>query len=1074
MECADGTPSQVNIKASGGKIGNIFAAGKGGDGAMTFTLTPAAGKPENMGSLTGNAEISIGGSAYVTGSIYASGEGYSPDGITYDTTKNAYSKGNISINVEGGTIDGNVYGGGKGIAKEGYEECARVESGSKVLIDLSGGTVKGNVYGGGERAEVEGSTSVMISAGSVNDCVYGGGENAGVKGSASVVITGGMIEHKVYGGGKEGLVQNKTNVSITGGTVNGSVYGGAYGKAGDRFVLGGSTINMSGGWVKGNLYGGSELSDDGPSSGSPQDLIFVNLTGGTVGGRVFGGGYQGKVNGSTHVHIGTGAIGKCKYYSGHKGEMPSLNAAKLSIGNSVYAGGDYGDGASYDTVTITGFSHVYVDGTGYDFGKNSSLSMDIAGGVFGSGASCDAGDKRMVTLDNFGVKKEDDVGKTIGAGTTLTSIQRADQVRLINSHVRLSGQSDLANANQTALYSLNRIGDEGTKQELGKVGNGLALENGSTLVLDSAVNEVANYKSVDKNEDEVAPEDLSKYPNTIILATGTVLQISLKENSKVTYGAVSGYSYIMADDKATAYAYARIKEGEGAGDGGFFLQGESKELDYTNVTGQGFRYWKIGDDKAIAVRDTVLTAQKLTTAPSDGFSLAEGAITLLPAEKDSTYRINNITIPDGITLIEGAKRGDGTWTSADTGQVKDTEKTRISDSPLNTFGLYIETSTGFSPGTGNVISMNTVKPDDKNTIIGKSADSQKGIVPEIKFYLTYANDGITQSRDLGTVNAEILRYEGSTVKETMQLNIEIVTKATDLEAQSVDLYATQSGSYAGRLKIPAGSGRTISLTGVTKEFDTGTSLVPYHPSNPSESLTGHQISVTMEPSEKQQWKSEGLMEGVYDLSEFSDESKILIGSTDSRFEASIDFTLYNTSNFASQEQNDKIILNLQDESGVSVPITLEIHWKKSIVSEIKTGAGKYYHTPAGGGITEVSQGSSVTSAYSLDGQAAAGELWLELQRQDDKTTLAIPKGTKITMIYGSKYYIYRVKAMRRIIEFCCPNLRRCGQRTGLRARSADHLQRLWILILQTDLRQICTAFTCGMKREPILWEPTLL
>ena len=28
--------------------------------------------------------------------------------------------------------------------------------------------------------------------------------------------------------------------------------------------------------------------------------------------------------------------------------------------------------------------------------------MEIAGGVFGSGASCDAGDVRLVTLDHFG------------------------------------------------------------------------------------------------------------------------------------------------------------------------------------------------------------------------------------------------------------------------------------------------------------------------------------------------------------------------------------------------------------------------------------------------------------------------------------------------------------------------------------------------------------------------------------------------------------------------------------------------------------------------------------------------
>ncbi|MFR2691867.1 MAG: hypothetical protein ACLTBV_12850 [Enterocloster bolteae] len=64
---------------------------------------------------------------------------------------------------------------------------------------------------------------------------------------------------------------------------------------------------MTGGWVRGNVYGGSELSNDGKSGEqdekSASGLVFVNLTGGTVSGKVFGGGFQGIVNGSTHVHI---------------------------------------------------------------------------------------------------------------------------------------------------------------------------------------------------------------------------------------------------------------------------------------------------------------------------------------------------------------------------------------------------------------------------------------------------------------------------------------------------------------------------------------------------------------------------------------------------------------------------------------------------------------------------------------------------------------------------------------------------------------------------------------------------
>lgn len=200
------------------------------------------------------------------------------------------------------------------------------------------------------------------------------------------------------------------------------------------------------------------------TGGDKQDLIFVNLVGGTVNGRVFGGSYRGTVNGSTHLHIGAGAIGKCKYYASHTEDNPRLSSDNaLSISGSVYAGGDYGDGRQdYETITVNGYSHVYIDGEGYAFDSSSgNPKMTLEGGVFGSGASCDAGDVRLVTLEKFGSSSGAEV-----AGKIL-SIQRADQVRLIDSHVRLSGQKDVANENQQASYSLNRIGNHATPRWMG-------------------------------------------------------------------------------------------------------------------------------------------------------------------------------------------------------------------------------------------------------------------------------------------------------------------------------------------------------------------------------------------------------------------------------------------------------------------------------------------------------------------------------------------------------------------------------------------------------------------------------
>ncbi len=95
--------SAVNISVTGGEVGNIFAAGKGGDSSVGLTATYPAFKPEmppeKFGSLTGEANITVGGDALITGNIYASGEGDKP--VTYDSKSNAYLEGKAVVTVEG-------------------------------------------------------------------------------------------------------------------------------------------------------------------------------------------------------------------------------------------------------------------------------------------------------------------------------------------------------------------------------------------------------------------------------------------------------------------------------------------------------------------------------------------------------------------------------------------------------------------------------------------------------------------------------------------------------------------------------------------------------------------------------------------------------------------------------------------------------------------------------------------------------------------------------------------------------------------------------------------------------------
>lgn len=965
-----GSEAKVSV-TDHGEVTDLFAAGKGWE----TTLNPSQSEwevVEKFGSFSGNETITVSGNAVVA-NIYASGEGYSGSTKYEGTKANAYLDGNVTINMEGGTVTGNVYGGGKGIAAEGYEQCARVTKDSKVEVNIAGGTVHGNVYGGGQIADIEGSSSVTISGGTVEGNVYGGGEKGEVKGSATV------------------NVQN--------GTVKGSVFGGAYGEPDQILVLGGSTVNMTGGWVRGNVYGGSELSNDGADNGSLPDLVITNLVGGTVDGNVFGGGYRGIVNGSTHLHIGTGALGKCKYYETHGDKKPALTASSLTVGKSVYAGGDYGgDGKDYNAITVKGTSHVYIDGTDYSTSESASgTTMSLGGGVFGSGASCDAGSTRLVTLENYGEAVSD--GDTVtGATRALDSIQRADRVVILNSHVQLTGQSDVANANQTAKYSLNRIGDHGIADDLGDLGNGLVLQGGSTLVLDSQAMELAAFRSVDTAGKGTAA---SNPESTLLLDTGTLLRVAYtNEGGSTVYGPVSGYTRLLAGNAADGYVYAAIDD-----TGGGFVDKDGTDIPYSDASGATppYRYWKVaGSGSVNATREAVLIARTLNEGDvgfsSDGYSVAKGVIELSPADKDSAYTVKSVDVGSGLFLTDAAKDGQGQGAAwKPDGPGVESAKTALLTNPLSTFGLFMKAGSGFESASG----------DSGAVVAGGLAGSQVGqkvsgggTIPQIEFYLTYYNDGITASRDVGTVTVVLERELENKATETTTMNVQIVTRTTSLSSLELDLYATQAGTYTGKLIIPSGSSRELSLTGV--ETDGTGGLV-----KGNGGLAGNQFSISMQPVKGNGWQSAGLMSTPYDLGSFM-SGPVPIGATDSRYEASIEFVLRNAGGFAPKDAPDVVTLVLQEAGAASpVQVALKVHWKESAVSEVEVGPGRQYGVLQASDSLTISQYSAATAAFALT-KLQVGDSWFELQ-SDKGSSVALPSGTEFTLMSDVGFYRYQAK-----------------------------------------------------------------
>lgn len=220
-------------------------------------------------------EINIFGNARLRGTVYGGGHGYSNQIRTSMASCQAGCMfGDTHVNMWGGTVDGYVYGGGRGSTAyydnndlSGYPMCNGVQQTKhyfkrlalvygKTEVNITGGKVLGMVFSGGEgsyyrptsdtdpensttgMASVIGSTTLNIGGeADLDDFVFGGGNYGNVlkstsdpeSGSTYINITGGKIKNSIFGGGHGHVdhlhpersivaeVEGDTHVNITGG-----------------------------------------------------------------------------------------------------------------------------------------------------------------------------------------------------------------------------------------------------------------------------------------------------------------------------------------------------------------------------------------------------------------------------------------------------------------------------------------------------------------------------------------------------------------------------------------------------------------------------------------------------------------------------------------------------------------------------------------------------------------------------------------------------------------------------------------------------------------------------------------
>ena len=445
----NGTPDDTSddITYNGAEYpyrGNVYGGGCGTDkyysdpSLITGTHTANDGEGDKYNPLAGvvygNATINIDGGTIVR-NVYGAG---AMGSVGKTNTDGTVSGGKTTINISGGAIgvsgtvgDGNVFGAARGALEAPDNDLALVNGNTNVSI--TGGTLYGNVYGGGELGYVgkftsvtdattgsktytwpEGSGTCNVTIDGATATVKGYVFGAG-KGSAetfecepamvyktNVIISKGTVDHNVYGGGQLGRVDNNTTVTIgtPSGTdefeIKGNVFGAGAGVATHGYsalVRGDATVTVQGkAKVAGSVYGGGETASVGKFK-VVDSLPKEPLTGGTCTVTI-----QGDAN------IGTGGNGG-EVFGACKGVEPDFanNAGHWKNDNQSHAFANEAEYLSFlKTLALTSNTVVTIAG-----------KASVNGSVYGGG-------QRGITLGSVAVNMNDGtVNKDVYGGGAL-------------------------------------------------------------------------------------------------------------------------------------------------------------------------------------------------------------------------------------------------------------------------------------------------------------------------------------------------------------------------------------------------------------------------------------------------------------------------------------------------------------------------------------------------------------------------------------------------------------------------------------------------------------------------------
>ncbi len=435
-----------------------------------------------LGAVTGNVTLTIDGNTTLT-----NGKKMSVTKSVYGGGEESNVEGNTQVNINGGTITENVFGGGKGEADEfscskamigvnntgaGADLTTDENKNKGTKVTISNGQVNGNVYGGGEVGRVEWNTQVKIGVGTgngpfapvINGSVFGAGKGekthgyaALVRGNSTVTIQGNAkVRENVYGGGEQATVgrywvKGINNVDSEGHPISGAP--SAPTDMPDEMPY----KTMSGGQCTVTIQGSAQI---GPESGAASETT----------GHVFGAGkgvtpnyvHTGATtnwskrmvdyNSEKHISGDGGNEGQTwDYYVDDKGKKDTRYVWEYFVDDADPTAADYKTGEAKYLEFLQTLALV----TGTDVTINGAT---VKGNVYGGSESGFVQDDTDVKIQagTIGTSGTTTYGNVFGGGKGLAAFAEAGKVKG-NTEVAISGGTAHGN-----VYGGGELGDVGT------------------------------------------------------------------------------------------------------------------------------------------------------------------------------------------------------------------------------------------------------------------------------------------------------------------------------------------------------------------------------------------------------------------------------------------------------------------------------------------------------------------------------------------------------------------------------------------------------------------------------------